>query len=835
MTHRATIRRYLRTACACAICLCLASCFSDLFSGPIPDTNGIERIPTLTGRVEILRDKWGVSHIYAENAHDLFLAQGYVQARDRWWQMELFRHFGRGTVGELAGSLGAEYDLEMRRYNFATLAERQLDAMDAQTRARLDAFADGVNAYISRRAPRDLAVEYRALALLGITPEIKPWTAADTAVWAKALALQFAQSALNERRYQALLDELGAELLPYWAPSFESGDKPAILYPEDLPGLGSRMRSGASPTAAGGFGPVPRTGTLMDAMLGGAGFGSNAWVVDGALSASGLPLLANDPHLLAALPSLLYEIGLHSAGTDTEPPIDAVGFAFAAAPSIVMGHNAHIAWGIAAATADTWDEYALTVDENDPGRYLWEGEWVDFTMRLETIRFAGGAQPVRLTVRESVHGPVMNDPDDGFNQDDPWALLWTGFEVGGLETAALRLIEATDWGEFRGALRGWDVPVLNFLYADVAGNIGFQFAGRIPLRSAGHSGLTQAPGDSDAYLWQGFLPLDDLPMVLNPARGHLVAANQFAAPAAYFDALSAQYGGMYNVRFQPSASYGYRAKRITDLLTAKATHSVASFKTIQTDTKLISVDEMFPYLSQLDIQDPLLEDVRDWLLQWDGEHELDSHQAVLYNLFWYDLTVRLFYDDGPWPGFGDQPMAAVRLLLQEPDHPFWDDKDAEELVEDRDIILEQSLDLAYDVCAYYFGDDRDAWRWGDVHTITFTNIPLGESGIGLIDNHVNRGPIGLPGTMETVNTSWWYWGRNRFQVDWVPTMRMILDPSDWDNSVAVNSTGQTAHPADANYDDQIELWRKGEYRPMLWSRHRVEQTAIRKLTLVPHY
>jgi penicillin amidase len=835
--------------------------------GPLPQTDGTVIIQpgsvgtgaqaaTITGLsapVEIIRDDWGIPHVYASTSYDLFFGQGYVQAQDRWWQMEFARHIGSGRIQELTGAndevLGQ--DVFIRTVGWRRAAERDLVSYDDDSKAILRAFADGVNAYVLNRAPGELAFEYNILGTFrSINPPIEPWTELDSLVWAKVMAWNLSGNQGSELLRSELIAELGEELTADFLPPYPFGQKPTIVQPEDLPISDDTLTTaadeagivGVSSTLAGGIRP---TDALFreDHSL-----GSNNWVISGEHTASGKPLLANDPHLAIQMPSIWYEIGLHCIEVNESCPYNVVGFALPATPSVIIGHNDYIAWGVTNVRPDTQDLYLLKINPDNPLQYEWNGEWRDMTVHEEVIRAGGNGDSVTIQVRETHLGPIINDNQmgedgqpQGYNDDDPMALQWTAIAEPGTILKAVGLLNrARNWEEFRAAARFFDVPSQNLIYADVQGNIGYQTPGNIPIRAAGHSGLLPIDGTTDQYEWKGYIPFDDLPRILNPERGYIATANQAVVPLEYYEQLreklGTEFGEDSNYFISLDWDYGYRGQRIIELLETMGPHTAETVAAIQGDNKMIGAEELAPYLSSLDMGGAVYNDARDWLLNWDYQMSMDSAQAGLYAYFWVQLGEAIFRDqtgDIIGPDEGGQGMWTVTRLAQQPDNAWWDDVSSADTQETRDDILVRAFKAAYDLIVKELGENRENWQWGKLHTATFVSAPLGQSGIDLIENLVNRGPVQTSGGPGIVNATSWDFGSNGFKVRAVPSMRMIVDFSDLAFSQTMHTTGQSGHPFSPHYGDMIDPWRSIEFHPMLWTREQVEAEAASRLVLQP--
>ncbi len=827
--------------------------FYDLTRSPLPQHDGELKVAGLRDTVEILRDEWGVPHIYAKNRYDLFFAQGYTQAQDRWWQMEFWRHTASGRIEELVGKNTGllKADIFLRSVGWKHVAEQEVKSYDSESLSVLQAFADGVNAYIMNRKPKELALEYSVLGLRGIDAKIEPWTPADSLAFAKIMAwdLGFRRSADATRAKLYLL--MGPEMTEQWlTPPWPFGKKPTILKLEELGIIKSDVTtnvdyltelSGVEMLYTENIWPDKSKSLVMGHA---PGDGSNNWETSGRMTKSGKPLLANDPHLSIQMPSIWYQIGLHCQSSAGEAPLDVVGFAFAATPGVIIGHNSSIAWGLTNVFPDVHDLYVIRVNPDNPLQYEWNGEWRNVKVYDETIYFGDGAEPVTIKVRETHLGPIINDNQVdaetgevlGFENKMPVALRWTALEPGTILKAVVGINKATNWEEFREALRYWDVPSQNVIYADVKGNIGYQLPGRIPIRAKNHSGLMPAPGWTDAFEWKGFIPYDSLPRAFNPERGYIATANQAVVPQEYYEHLEKKLGEGLNYVFGLEWNYGYRAQRIEELLEKMAPHTVSSFQAILGDNKLLSAEELTPYLANLKFDDAELAQARDWLLKWDYQCNADSPQAALYAQFWASLVRNLYYDqlgDVAQPDGDNREMWATLLLMEKPDNAWWDDITTKDVVESRDDILIRSFKEGYANTVATLGKDRDNWKWGDLHTSTFVSSPLGQSGIGLIEKMVNRGPFPTGGSSDTVNNTRWTVASGDFAVGWLPSMRMIVDLGDFTKSVTIHTTGQSGHPYSKYYDNLIERWLNMEYYPMLWTREQVEKAAIDRLILNP--
>ncbi|GAB5491485.1 MAG: penicillin acylase family protein [Phototrophicaceae bacterium] len=824
--------------------------------GPLPNQDGTFTVEGLNESVTVTHDDFGVAHIYASNIHDLRFAQGYVQAQDRWWQMEFWRHTGAGRIQELTGQSDAltGTDIFIRTIGWEESAIRDIEAMSPETLAELQSFADGVNAYIMNRSAGELAFEYNVLGLTGVDFEIEPWTPLDTVVWTKAMAWDLSGSnRSNELTYSAIAGEFGDEMADLYQPDFDYENMPPIIHPEELPSAGEPFAPpiantdtagirGIDTQLAGNYDP-----TTLSLFGFGDNLGSNNWVVSGELTESGQPLLANDPHLGIQNPSIWYEIGLYCQPITTECPYSNRGYAFASSPGIIIGHNDRIGWGVTNLGPDVLDLYRMEFNPDNDLQYMWDGEWRDAELREEVINYGDGGS-ITIQVRVTHLGAIINDNqiDEetgelmGFNNDDPLALRWTADETGTIIEAILRLNRANDWDEFRDAIQYWDIPAQSIVYADVDGNIGYQTQGRIPIRVEGHTGLMPVDGTTSDYEWLGYVPYEYMPSVYNPERGWIATANQAVLPQEYYSYLASELGAEFGENshyvFDYDWAVGYRGTRINEMIEASDQHNTSTFRTIHGDNKFLFAEDIAPYLSEIDMGSAELNEVRDWMLDWDYQMHMDSPQAALFAIFWDELSSGIFADElevlDRSVGGNDQNMYTTSLLMEDASNSWWDNIETDGTVETRDDIIVMAFSQAYDRTVETLGDNRDDWRWGALHTATFVSNPLGLSGIGLIEDTVNITDIETSGGTAIVNATSWSFS-NGLEVSALPSLRMILDFANLDNSLSIHTTGQSGHPMSPHYSDMVEQWRMIEYNPMLYSPSDVDANARSTFTLEP--
>lgn len=776
-----------------------------------PDTQGTLRLPGLQGTVEVFRDPMGIPHIYASNLHDLFLAQGFVHAQDRFWQMEFWRRIGSGRLAEILGESALETDRFVRTIGWHRTAAQELELLDAETRAVLEAYAMGVNAYLATTDLSSLGLEFEILALTGVDFVPEPWTPLNTLTWAKVMAWDLGGNMTEELMRAEIAARVGEGAVDVLVPPY-SDEYPVIV---------------RHPLAAATLDSVPEAAYRAGMVFGrGKDLGSNSWVVAGTRTESRKPLLANDPHLGIQMPSIWYENGLHCQPVSDECPLAIVGASFAGVPGVIIGHNGRIAWGMTNLGPDVQDLFIERLNPANPNQYEYQGRWLDMDIVREEIRVAGRDEPVVVYARITRHGPIINDVIGGTEEEwsfgwQPLALSWTALEPGTTMRALMLLNRASNWEEFRQALRYWDVPSQNFVYADVDGNIGYQAPGRIPIRARG-DGSMPVPGWTGEYEWIDTIPFDRLPRAFNPPEGYIVTANNAV--------VDERYPYFLGLDWDP----GYRAQRIVDLIEADPALSVADMKVIQGDSSPLWAVQVLPYVLALTSADPEITQAVALLRAWDGRASRDSAGAALFESFRLHLVRRTFQDElgarllrRLYPNL----MVSLERLLPEKDSPWFDNRETE-AVEDRDAILVQALGDAVEELSERLGEDMTSWRWGELHTATFENQSLGKSGIRLLEMIFNRGPVEVDGTLATINNTA-YDPAEPYAVIVVPSYRQVIDLSNLAFSESMHTTGQSGHAFHRHYADMIDFWRNLQYHPMLWLRPQVEAAAKAHLTLVP--
>lgn len=829
-----------------------------------PTTDGTLSIPGLDSQVVVTRDASGIPRIEADTARDLFLAQGFVHAQDRFWEMDFRRHVTAGRLSELFGASQYRTDAFIRTLGWRRVAEEEVARLDATTLSYYQAYADGVNAYLADRSPTEVSLEYGILGLQTGPVTIEEWTPADSVAWLKAMAWDLRSNLEDEIDRAISAGSLDESQMADIYPDYPYDDRPTIVggtpeaEPAAEPGTASADPS-TSGTASAGDDPnaggtvtdprpedaLPGDLTELDeqirrlpALLGMSShdLGSNSWVVSGELTATGAPLLANDPHLSPAMPSVWYQVGLRCRTVSPACPFDVSGFSFSGMPGVVIGHNQSIAWGMTNLGPDVTD---LVVEKIRDADVLSDAGDERVETRQETIEIAK-EEPRTMTVWETKHGPIVSDLDKTYRRvlDTTTgeksateglggvryrlALEWTALQPGRTATAIFALNRATNWEEFRDAAELFDVPSQNLVYADTEGNIGYQAPGKIPRRGTA-DGMMPRQGWESAQDWQGWIGFDELPSLFNPERGWIVTANNPVTRPGQ------------SVRLSGDFDRGDRAERITDLLTeaiAAGPVTADDFSRIQGDDLNPMADTLLPRLLAVDAQgDADIEAGQELLRTWDGRDAANSAGAAYFNVVVSTVLDEVFapkLPKGVRPSGGSHWYLVIDNLLTQPDSPWWQEGE----VENRDEALARALGSAWNRTEDLLGPEPVTWRWGTLHELTIRNASLGESGITAVERLFNRGPYEVSGGSGVVNATGWD-ASEGFATNWVPSMRQIIDLADFDDSRWINLTGASGHAFHPNYADQTEDWAANRTRPWAYSPQAVRESTVDTLVLTP--
>jgi penicillin G amidase len=799
---------------------------------PFPQIKGQLRLAGLSRPVKVLRDSWGVPHLFAENEKDLFFAAGYVQAQDRLFQMDLNRRAATGRLAEALGDIPEVVDTDRfaRTVGFARDAEAGLAGLPPHSRELVDAFSRGINAFIHGHQ-NNLPLEFR---LLGYRPP--DWTAGDTMAVAKLIGWGLGENWSLELIRLALAQERGEEIMGQILPRHRDPG-PYIIDPaiKNFPGRSAglipapvRAANLSSPTIE----KLLQLDRSLRRYLNGSDPGhlaSNSWVIAGKRSASGHPILCNDPHLELTIPAVWYEMHLVC------PDYDVIGAAFPGTPMIVLGHTRRIAWGATTTTADMEDLFIEKIHPDHPEKYLDHGRWVDFKIVTERIKIkpgqAGARDHLDLQVRISRHGPIINDvAEQKPKAGEALALRYAGQDPSDPVAALADVARAQNWDEFRRAIQQLGFPVQNWIYAD-AEHIGYIAAGYFPIRPQG-DGIAPVPGWDGDYDWQGFVPLDQLPQLLDPADGVIVTANNKVMPAE-----AAPYVISYN--------YGppYRAERIHELLDQKSNLTMDDMKRIQMDVFSKQAERLLPIF--LKVLEPAagqdhdfelaLRHLRDWKFELAADDPaptifFETYRRAFEKTYADEISPALYQTflstEFAYNGFDN--------LLESGSSPLFDDRRTAR-VETRDDVIRAAFEEAIAALKKEYGPRISTWTWGRAHTLSLTHPLAGGKPLKPLADmlRVNLGPFPMPGGWNTVDNQFYSYAHDGFQVKVGPSLRQIVDLARVQDAAFVYSGGQSGLPLHRHYADQTPLWLRGDYHPMWMDEAEVRRHLEGELVLEP--
>ncbi|MDT4955881.1 MAG: penicillin amidase [Acidobacteriota bacterium] len=764
----------------------------------------------LRAPVIVRRDERGIPYIEAANESDLYFSQGYVTASDRLWQMELGRRFARGELAEILGRSALEEDKRHRTYGFEQVAEAEVKQASPQARALFESYARGVNAYIASLDQNSLPPEFR---ILQFKP--RPWTPADSLLitknfaealntsWPTDLALEAGLASLPaDKRAELLLETSPLDVLVVGTDNARK--RTAIARPDSFtsPSHLETLQELAQieSNVARSF---ERLGLYAEDRA-----ASNNWVVSGAHTVSGKPLLANDPHLNSSAPSIWYMMHLSAPG------LRVAGVTSPGLPGIVIGHNERIAWGFTNVGPDVQDLYIEKFDKENPSRYMTPAGWREAEVRHEEIKVRKGfadssTEIVPLDVTITRHGPIIFEKDG-----KRYALRWTALDAT-LDNATgfEALNRARNWKEFVSSLSSYVGPMQNMVYADVDGHIGHYAAGRVPIRKSG-DGFVPYDGSTDAGEWSGFIPYDKLPHLFDPPSGIIVTANQRIVGKDY---------PYFLTHIWPAP---YRARRILTLLQAKPKMTADDFRAIQGDTYSIAAATFAREAVMLAHGQAATADDSKWretiqlLDGWDGRMNADSRPALLVAFMRSEFSKRIFTaalgaelaKSYTWP---NRDTLVDRIIKERPRE--WLPKEFKDYLE----LLRACETAARETLTKRLGADESKWTWGNVSQVSFPH-PLGV--VPLIGQQFLIPPFpqnGSSGNSVSVNV-----GKN-------VSMRLIADPGNWDKTQHGITLGESGLPNSPHWKDQLEDWRNVTPRTFPFTKAAVASATKETLTLEP--
>lgn len=805
-----------------------------IFRMPLPDHEiDVTGLP-LSDFVEVIRDERGIPHIYGTNVDDILFAQGYVHAQDRFWQLEFWSHLSTGRLASLIGEPGVGADLLFRTFGFHKVALEEYENLEPEFKNDLINYTAGINAYIESRPQNRLSLEHFVLQFLNPEYVVGTYEPHYPLAWAKMMAYDLNGNYTSEISNSKTFNTLSPEIYNLLIPPYPE-EHPYIV--EEWEGRGTFASTGK----ANNFQQMTQSFFIKYVtkdMQTNQSLGSNSWVVDGTLTDTGLPLLANDPHLSVQLPAIWYENGLHCFPKNRDCQLDTVGFSFAGSPYVIIGYNSDIAWGLTNMGPDVQDLFIEKINPGNENQYQVDDEWIDMQRTTEIIEVAG-SDPIVIEVRETHHGPIVSDrsfpinlsSEEGestFREEaridlpDNFAisLSWSALIPGETFVGIRDFNYASNWEEFREATKKFDVPAQNLLYADRDGNIGYQSPGKLPIRRDGLHGDLPIEGWLSENDWQGFVDFEELPYTLNPSSGYIITANQSVHPD------------------QPWPNYyarGYRAEAIERVINQYMSGkiSVDDMQAMQINNFDYSAAYVLPYVfNNVYIDSQVLTELKEWAISEEKfEMNIESTGAAAWAVFYKTLAEQTFeelvvFDNAGneislQPGNSDSTSEIFRTLLKDPNHIMWDDVNTSGK-ENLTDILERTLSISDKTIVEIFdSSDSDDWEWGKIHTITYPTNLLGEAGIPILTGLVNIGPVETSGSNFAINSTDWGFGDD-FTIGSYPSMRMVVDLSNLDNSRTVLPSGQSGHVMSKYYDDQVDNWIENDMYANYFSREIVE-------------
>jgi len=768
---------------------------NELFDGELSITG-------LQYPVSIYRDEASIPHIYAKTDNDLMFAQGWIHAQDRLWQMEMNRRVAMGRVSEAFGDIALDTDRLVRTLGFNRLAKQDWDNTKPKLKLMMERYADGVNAYISKGK---LPIEFK---LAGIKPE--PWHPIDSIGWGRVMSWTLSHGWSGSLTRQEIIDKVG----------IEKAAELAIYYPEDNPVQLPNGLEFNSLSTDKMYNAV--AGPFLAKDMEGGGRGSNAWVVSPEKSTTGRPILCNDTHLVLSTPGVWYINHLHS-----EEGLHVIGASLPGVNGILLGHNEKIAWGITLAFTDVEDIFVEKVNVGDTNTYEYCGKNIAFDIVEEIIHIKGQSSHVE-TIKSTVHGPLIGGVTG--RQELSISLCSKTLMNMDLPSAIYAMNIAQNVQEFSHAVDLIYAPQLNVAYADVEGNIALFISGRVPIRKKGN-GQLPVQGWTGEYDWEGDIPVSEMPKSVNPKQGYLITCNNKIVDDSYPFFLGNSYMN------------GFRAQRIQNIFATTNKISIQLCKELHQDCYSIPAETFINgMISGLRTAKPKAQKILDVLLSWDFMLTIDSSAATVYEVLMYKIVRNLVEDDlgesltDKYMGVGEHPvlLPTSELLGHTTEAIFniLQNSDSKWVSSSKDILslLEKSMIGTCQWLEENMGYEVEDWKWGKIHHAEFRH---GMSVKAPLDKILNIGPYPIGGDTDTVCQTAYNPTAPFHASEWCPSIRLIMDVGEWDNSLIVSPPGQSGILGSKHYSDMAEKWIEGEYVPMLWSRSKIEACSQKIFILIP--
>ncbi|MFC7061411.1 penicillin acylase family protein [Halobacillus seohaensis] len=739
----------------------------------LPQVSGEVQLASLQDTVILTRDEQGVPHIEAENSHDLFMAQGYAQAQDRLFQMELAKRQASGTLSEVVGEATIDQDKYFRTLGLRRAAEDSIADYSEETLESLKAFAEGVNGYMEQAINENrLPIEFK---LMGVNPE--PWEPVDSLTIGKFMAFDLGghweRQAFNYFAIHEFPKDQAEEIMPTYPKA-----APSILNEEEVD-VASSFKGAVLPEEFNG---------------------SNNWVVDGNLTESGMPLLADDPHLGLATPSIWYQMHLNS------PEYNVSGVIFAGVPGVILGHNQDVSWGVTNVGPDVQQLYLEKRNPEDESEFLYEDQWEEAKVIDEPIAVKGEDR-IDYTVMETRHGPIISEFAKKSGEESVMSLRWTALDSTTELEAVLEINRASNWEEFEKGLEKFLAPAQNFVFASSDGTIAYKANGRIPIYEEAEDALLPLRGWESEDEWKGYIPFEELPTTVNPDKGFVATANNKIVTDNYPYHISHNWA-------QP-----YRYQRIVKLIEATDSHTIESMKDIQMDIMNLQAKEFLPFfLGQLNDSD---DQVVKLMQDWNYEDDKELPQPLIFHDWMANIQERIFSEKinkeilKLFHGAGQTTDELLRMEMGG-EASIWI-KEAGGITE----VVQSAFNQTINDHKKQLGNDPRSWQWGDYHAVEFTH-PL--SSIGFLERFYNPGdPTPVSGSRVTVQAA----GFNKDGiVNHGAPWRFVSDLSTIDQAEHVVGPGQSGHFRSEWYHDQLEDWVNGGYHTTSLSEFEGEELIL---------
>lgn len=767
------------------LALAIVISFQIFFRLPHPGYSGTTELEGLTSKVEVRTDDYGVPHIFADNEADLFFAQGFITARERMFQMDMTRLAGRGELSTLFGEVTIDTDRFLKTVGFYRAAEAEYKLLPRELKDVIDAYTDGVNAYLdtAKHLPREYVI-------LGVEPEL--WKPEDTVVSGSLMAYSLTRSKKADLILYRIGEAVGKDILNYIIPSYPDfaptvsmgGDNHPSGINEDVTlTLYSKPNPPRNDTF---YFPIP---TEIPA--------SNWMILSGTRTTTGNPIFAASPDLEPTIPALFYLI--HLKGGD----YDVIGGSLPGAPGVnVLGFNGKVAWSTVNGRVDELDYFIEKINPENPNQYLTEEGYEDFEIVEETLRIKteDGIKEEKLEVKISRHGPMISDVMTLAPEN--CAMLWVGLQPTGIFEGFMALNRAGNFDEFRSALSHIRTPTLNIGYADIQGNIGYQYVASPPIRKKG-DGTLPVSGHNGKYEWVGYVPFEELPYDYNPDKAYLASFNNPPQRTTYH---------MTNYFLFE------RALRFEEIVKGRDKFSLENVRKMQLDTVSVVAKRWVPHILRVckeaeELTSPLM-----LFEKWDYSIDIESSAATLFNSFYFHMMENTLEDEigeELWVDHLSQPYLiyipdmVLARIVEDNEHILFDNAGTTDIKEIRDDIIKRSMKDAVDELSERLGDKPENWGWGEVHRMVFKH-PMGSK-----LSFFNLSPISTQGDDFTINAGLWD-THNAYEMKSGGVIRMVVDFSDLENSTMMSPPGQSGHYMSPYYDDVAEMWAEGGQIPMYY-------------------